>query len=92
MPDDAFAVEVETGAATTADQPGGDPRPLRFRFGRGTVEVTEILDRWPGADHAYVKLRGSDGATYILRHDRLRGSCQLVLFQRSASPQGTESA
>jgi hypothetical protein len=45
------------------------------------VTVTEILDRWPGAGHLYVKLRGSDGATYILRQDLGRGYWRLVLFR-----------
>ena len=67
MADDGFQVTVESAAV--AEKPAR-PRLLRFHLGRSTVEVAEILDHWPGADHAYVKLRGSDEATYILRHDR----------------------
>jgi hypothetical protein len=45
------------------------------------VKVAEILDRWPGAGHLYVKLRGSDGATYILRQDLGHGYWWLILFR-----------
>ena len=60
----------------------GVPTPHRFRIGSRTIEAAEILDRWPGHDHTYVKLRGSDGAVYILRQDTTRGSWQLILFDR----------
>jgi hypothetical protein len=60
----------------------GEPAPLRFRLGRRTVEVRRILDRWTGRDHAYVKLVGSDGVTYILRHEPGQDSWRLVLFER----------
>lgn len=79
MPDDAFEVAVETAADTV-----GEPVPLRFHLRRSCIEVAEILDRWPGADHTYVKLRGADGATYILRQDQGRGLWQMVLFRRKA--------
>ena len=76
---DGFEVSVDMAAADVA----GEPTPARFRLGERVIEVTAILDRWPGADHAYVKLLGTDGATYILRHDLPRGRWQLVLFQRA---------
>jgi hypothetical protein len=81
-PDAVFEVEVETAAVV---DPSGEPLPSRFRLGRRSIAVVEILDRWPGTDHAYVKLRGSDGATYILRHTRPNGPWQLVLFQRTGT-------
>ena len=77
MPDGSFEVEVETA-------PGAwdEPTPLRFRLGQRVVEAAEILDRWPGQDHLYAKLRGSDGAVHLLRHDRELGRWQLVLYRR----------
>ncbi|WP_437877365.1 hypothetical protein [Sorangium sp. So ce513] len=48
---------------------GGSDEPVAFTLGERRVRVTEILDRWPGADHLYVKVRGDDGARYILRRD-----------------------
>ena len=84
MIEDSFTVVVETEAA-----PAGEPRVRHFRLGARTVEVIETLDRWPGADHLYVKLCGADGATYILRQD-MRDGWRLVLFRdrRAAEPGG----
>jgi hypothetical protein len=81
MTDDSFALAVET-----APDPSGEAVPRRFRLGARVVEVAEILDRWPGADHLYVKLLGSDGATYILRRDPDRGGWRLVLFRDPRAP------
>lgn len=67
------AVECEPGHR-------GEPVPRRLHLGQRPVDVVEILDRWPGADHLYVKLRGSDGALYILRHDAARAIWELTLY------------
>ena len=84
MTEDTFALAVEA-----APDPSGEPLPRRFRLGARVVEVADILDRWPGADHLYVKLRGTDGATYILRR-HADGDWRLVLFRdpRAADPNG----
>ncbi|MFL5338225.1 MAG: hypothetical protein ACJ8H8_34925 [Geminicoccaceae bacterium] len=73
-----FALEVEATIGAT-----GEPIPRRFTLGARAVEVTDIMDRWPGFDHSYVKLRGADGATYILRHDESAGAWHLVQFIRA---------
>ena len=83
MLEDNFALAVET----TPD-PSGDVLPRRFRLGARVVEVAETLDRWPGAGHLYVKLRGPDGATCILRQDLDRGDWRLVLFRDPRAPGG----
>jgi hypothetical protein len=57
-------IEVETAEAR------GLSTPRRFHLDRRSIEVVEILDQWFGADHRYCKLKGSDGAFYILRHQR----------------------
>ena len=76
MVDDIFTVMVE------ADQDlSGEALPRRLHLRGHVIEVTEILDRWPGASHLYIKLRGSDGATYILRQDLDRAAWQLILFR-----------
>ncbi len=84
MPHAAFLPDVQVETEPVAD-PWGEPAPRRFRLGGQMVEVAELLDRWPGADHLYVKLRGSDDATYILRQDRTRGGWSLVLFRAKAA-------
>ena len=84
MTEDSFAVVVEADLDAS-----GEVLPRRFSFGARTVEVAEILDRWPGTDHLYVKLRGADGATYILRR-AADGDWRMVLFRarRDADPPG----
>ena len=46
--------------------------PRKFHFDWRVIEVVEILDQWFGADHRYCKLKGDDGALYILRLDENR--------------------
>lgn len=67
-------------AVVCAPGPRDEPVPHRLHIGSRPVDVVEILDRWPGADHLYVKLRGADGALYILRHDTARGVWELTLY------------
>jgi hypothetical protein len=66
----------------------GEETPRRIRFGARTVEVVEIIDRWHGPDHRYFKIKGSDGAIYILRHDVPRGGWELTHFNRYAEARG----
>lgn len=47
----------------------GEETPRRLELEGRRVEVVEVLDRWYGPDHRYFKLRGDDGAVYLLRHD-----------------------
>jgi hypothetical protein len=84
VPDESLTLAVEC-----RPDGAGEPIPRRLRLGARSVEAAEILDRWPGHDHLYVKLLGSDGAVYILRHDRLRDRWQLVLC-RAARLRGAE--
>lgn len=47
----------------------GEETPRRLRIGARTVWVVEVLDRWLAPDHRYFRLRGDDGALYLVRHD-----------------------
>ncbi len=47
----------------------GEETPRRIEIDGRRVEVVEVIDRWHGPDHRYFKLRGDDGAAYVLRHD-----------------------
>ena len=60
----------------------GDEEPRRFFLGERPVAVAEILDRWLAPDHRYFKVRGDDGATYILRHDTGHDRWDLTLYER----------
>jgi len=55
--------------------------PRAFLLGERRVEVVRILDRWRGQDHEYVKLDGSDGARYILRHDSARDEWEIHMME-----------
>lgn len=61
-----------------------EPMPRRLFLGGRPVELAEILDWWPGADHRYFKAKGEDGARYILRHDLARDCWELTLFEAAA--------
>ena len=74
MSDETFAVTVEADPDAS-----GEALPRRFRLGargRGGRRPRPLA----GADHLYVKLRGADGATHILRRGP-DGAWRLVLFQ-----------
>lgn len=47
----------------------GEETPRRFDVDGRRVEVLEVVDRWHGPDYRYFKVKGDDGASYILRHD-----------------------
>lgn len=63
------------------DEQGGET-PIRLGFDGRSVAVAEILDCWPGRGYRYVKVKGEDGALYILRHDEARAEWELTLFER----------
>jgi hypothetical protein len=60
----------------------GEETPRAIRLGERRVEVLEVLDRWLAPDHRYFKLRGNDGATYIVRHDVASNEWELTLYER----------
>lgn len=71
----AFEVQVACYAGHRGEQ-----EPRRFSLGGRPIGVVDILDRWYGPDHRYFKLRGDDGALYILRHDETAGLWELIFF------------
>jgi len=64
----------------------GEETPRRLLFDRRSVDVAEVIDRWLAPDHRYFRLRGADGATYIVRHDTGTGIWELVMYERAAAP------
>lgn len=59
----------------------GEQEPVGFFLGERHIRVAEILDRWLAPDHRYFKLRSTDGAVYILRHDEALGIWEITSFQ-----------
>lgn len=62
----------------------GEQEPRRVHFSDRVIEVQEVLDRWLAPDHRYFRLRGDDGAVYILRHDERRQLWELTFFDSRA--------
>jgi hypothetical protein len=60
----------------------GEPVPRQLIFGERRIDVAAVVDRWPGEDHRYFKVKGQDRALYIVRHDLGFGLWQLVMFER----------
>jgi hypothetical protein len=64
------------------------PRTIRLNVDRievvevldDRIEVVEVLDQWYGCDYRYCKVKGSDGALYILRLDESRSEWHLTMF------------
>jgi hypothetical protein len=61
----------------------GEETPRRLSFDGRTVEVTEVLDAWLAPDHRYFKVRGDNGAYYILRNGVVTGRWELTMFDRT---------
>jgi hypothetical protein len=72
-----FVIRVECYAGHR-----GEEEPRRFWIGEREVGVEEVLDRWLAPEHRYFKLRGDDGATYIVRHDSGHDRWELTLFEQ----------
>ena len=67
-------LDVET------NRDSGIELPCAFYFNGRRVEVLKIVDQWFGPDYRYCKLKGSDGAVYILRVIEHCSDWQLTLF------------
>ena len=63
----------------------GEQTPRRFSFDGKSIEVVEVLDAWLAPEHRYFKVRGGDGASYILRHDVAAGSWELTMYDRTGA-------
>ena len=73
-------IEVESDAGD-----GGIDNPKRIRLNGRVVEIVETIDRWPGRDYYYFKVKGDDGNLYILRRDEARHTWELTMFQSPAA-------
>jgi hypothetical protein len=62
----------------------GEETPRRIDLDGYRVEVVEVVDRCLGPDHRYFKVRGDDGAVYLLRHDERADRWELTTFERGA--------
>jgi hypothetical protein len=71
-------IEVESDAGDSHIE-----EPKRIRLDGRVVEIVETIDRWPGRDYYYFKVKGDDGNLYILRRDEAGDGWELTMFQRT---------
>lgn len=60
----------------------GEETPRVVWMGARRVEVEEVLDRWLSPDHRYFKVRTTDPAICILRHDGGTWEWELTFFRQ----------
>jgi len=72
-------IEVESDPGES-----GIEKPRRIRLDGRVVEIVETIDRWPGPDYYYFKVKGDDGNLYILRLNEARREWELTMFQRQS--------
>jgi hypothetical protein len=56
-------VEVESYSGYKADQ-----HPLRLKLAGGTLEISEVDDRWYSPGETVFRVRVANGDRYLLRH------------------------
>ncbi len=61
-----------------------DERPLSFNLGKNKLKVNKIIDRWRDPDCDYFKLKASDNATYILKHDFSTDAWEVVFYKSTS--------
>ena len=59
----------------------GEQTPRMLILGDRRVAVAEVLDSWLAPDYRYFKLLGSDGDTYLVRHDERSDTWELTMFR-----------
>jgi hypothetical protein len=63
----------------------GEQTPRTLILGEGRIDVVEVVDAWLAPEHRYFKLKGSDAATYLVRHDEGSGTWELTMFRAERS-------
>jgi hypothetical protein len=59
----------------------GEQTPRTLILGDRRIAIAEVLDAWLAPDHRYFKLKGSDGDTYLVRHDERSDTWELTMFR-----------
>jgi hypothetical protein len=75
----AMLIEVESDAGDTSIK-----TPTRIRLNGRVITIVEAIDRWPGGNYCYFKVKGDDGNLYILRLNEACDSWELTMFQRES--------
>jgi hypothetical protein len=59
----------------------GEQTPRTLILGDRRIAVAEVVDAWLAPDYRYFKLRGTDGDTYLVRHDERSNTWELTKAQ-----------
>jgi len=59
----------------------GEQTPRTLILGDRRITVAEVVGAWRAPDYRYFKLRGTDGDTYLVRHDERSSSWELTMFR-----------
>ena len=59
----------------------GEQTPRTLILGDRRIAVAAVLDAWLAPDYRYFKLRGSDGDTYLVRHDERSDTWERTMFR-----------
>ena len=59
----------------------GEQTPRRLILGDRRILVLEVVDAWLAPDYRYLKLRGDDGNTYLVRNDERSSTWELTMFR-----------
>ena len=59
----------------------GEETPRTLILGDRRIAVAELLDAWLAPDYRYFKLKGTDGGTYLVRHDGRSDTWELTMFR-----------
>ncbi|MDC0357225.1 hypothetical protein OAO01_00285 [Oligoflexia bacterium] len=60
----------------------GEETPREFTVWGRALKVEAVLDQWLAPEHRYFKVRASDSAEYILRHDNQKQIWELTSFSK----------
>jgi hypothetical protein len=63
----------------------GEQTPRTLILGDRRIAVAEVVDAWLTPDDRYFKLRGTDGDTYLVRHDERSSAWELTMFRAEHS-------
>ena len=61
--------------------PGGVEMLRQFRLDGCTIDVSDNLDQWHGADYRYFKVKDEEGNLYVLRLVESEADRELIMFQ-----------
>jgi hypothetical protein len=61
----------------------GTPMLRALDFDGRRIDVVETLDQWYGPDYRYIKVRGRDGALYIVKFNEPHAGWELTMFKRA---------